>query len=108
MFITEERIRVYRDENPNWRERPYEIIPDMAVEVASPNSTFSRMEENAHLYLSDGVKRVWVLDGENKVAYVYDAKTPDLRRTVRDTLDGEGVIEGLEIVLNDIFNPTDS
>jgi Uma2 family endonuclease len=103
MFIGQERIERYWDENPDWREKPYLIAPDFVAEIVSPNDKFSAIDEKVDAYLADGVRLVWVIDPKRKKAFIY---TPDdAPQVVKATgmLDAEDVMPGFTAVLADLF-----
>lgn len=37
MFSTAERINAYKEANPDWKRKPYVLVPDLVVEVMSVN-----------------------------------------------------------------------
>ena len=61
------------------------------------------MSEKVQWWLEHGAKRVWVVDPENQTIAVHapDGRSQRLRRG--DTLDGETVLEGFHMALDDLF-----
>ncbi len=47
------------------------IIPDLAIEVASPGNTFSNLARKVREYFEHGVAEVWILIPEERQVYVY-------------------------------------
>lgn len=46
----------------NWREdAPCPVLPELVVEIVSPDQTFNQLAQKATDYLSAGVDRVWVV-----------------------------------------------
>jgi Uma2 family endonuclease len=103
LFITKDRIVAYRAEHPNWRDKPYMIVPDFVVEIISPNDKFSDIYEKVDAYLRDGVRLVWIIDPQARKAFVY---TPDgdTERIAEDgLLDADEVVTGFKVKLADVL-----
>ncbi len=62
-------------------EEVWEITPDLAIEVISPNNRFTEVLRKLHEYFEYGVQEVWLIAPEERLAQVYD--TPNEMRTVR-------------------------
>jgi Uma2 family endonuclease len=78
-------------------------MPDLAVEIKSPDDTYKRLREKALYYLAHGVRLVWLVYPEKRVIEVYrpDADLDIL--TEGDTLDGGDLLPGFTLALRDIF-----
>jgi Uma2 family endonuclease len=104
LFYAAERWAAYIQANPDWREKPYLLVPDFVVEIVSPTDTFSKLDEKIDAYLLDGVRAIWIIDPQRKKAFVY---TPDAKAPVilsgDSVLDGEDVIPGFQVVLSKLF-----
>lgn len=104
MFYVGERVSEYKALTPDWRERPYAIVPDLAVEVVSPNDRYSEIDAKVDAYLQDGVRLIWVIDPQRRKATVH---APDLENSVTlkgdAVLNGGDVLEGFEIALDTLF-----
>lgn len=74
LFYTRNRIDNYLREHPDWQSTPMLIVPDLAIEILSPNDTFSLVDEKVSYDLANGVKVVWLIDPTRRKAWVY---TPD-------------------------------
>jgi len=48
---------------------PYEVAPEICVEVISPSNSQSEMDEKIQLYLNQGAKEVWLCDQEGGLSY---------------------------------------
>ena len=48
---------------------PYEIAPEICVEVVSPSNSKGEMQEKIELYLNQGAIEVWLCDLEGKITY---------------------------------------
>ena len=77
--------------------------PDLAVEVTSPNDTYTEVNEKALRWLEHGVKLVWVVELKARTVTVYRD-----RKTIRilgpdETLTGEDVLPGFGIEVAKLF-----
>ncbi len=103
MFFAKEKWAQYTSETENWLKKPSLIVPDLAIEIVSPNDNFSEGQEKVDEYIESGVSLVWVFDPQKKRVWVYE----DERRlplTAKDTLTGGQVLSGLQIPLAELFN----
>ena len=80
-----------------------DLVPDLAVEVISPNDRYHEVEEKVDEYLSVGVRLVWVVDPLAKTIRIHRANgtIQDLRLT--DELSGEEVIVGFRCPVAEVF-----
>ena len=80
----------------------YEIGPDLAVEVISPNNKIRDMHLKVMQLLNAGTRLVWLVhpDSRTVVAHTVDGATT-LHED--DTLDGGDVLPGFQIRVGDIF-----
>ncbi len=76
------------------------LIPDLAVEVLSPDNTRAEMERKRGEYFRAGVRLVWEIDPAKRTADAYTA--PDARTAV-DVLDGGDVLPGFRLPLAKLF-----
>lgn len=104
MFYTGTQIADYKARTPDWRERPYPIVPDFVAEVVSPTDKYSDIDEKVDAYLLDGVRLIWLLDPQRRKTRIH---TADAEQTVRLTndarLDADEVIPGFQIALSKLF-----
>lgn len=93
MVYDAERIRTYRAENPDWKSRPYTLIPDLCAEVISPGDIYLDVEAKVKHYLSDGVRLVWVFNPRNQTVAVHTAGSNQITLlNLEDTLTGGDVM----------------
>lgn len=81
----------------------FEIAPDLAVEVVSPDDSYSKLQKKVRQYLKFGVRMVWVIDPGVGAITVHTSS--DLSRTLDngDTLDGGDVLPGFSCKVADFF-----
>jgi len=77
-------------------------MPDLAVEVKSPDDSLSKLREKAAYYLANGARLVWLVYPKKRLVIVL---TPDSEEilTEDDTLDGGDVLPGFTLPVRDIF-----
>jgi Uma2 family endonuclease len=77
--------------------------PDLAVEILSPSSRWSEVEEKVADYLAGGTRVVWVVDPtERRVVVRYPDRPPRMLGP-SDILDGEDVVPGFALALRDLL-----
>jgi Uma2 family endonuclease len=80
-----------------------ELAPDLVVEVVSPSDRASEVAEKAAMWLDAGVRLVWVVDQQARLAAVHHPG--GLVTVLREdaALDGEDVLPGLRLPLASLF-----
>ncbi len=95
-FISKERVPVLPDE--------FELAPDLAVEVVSPNEDIFK---KAGEYLRAGTRLVWGIYADEKTVYVFrvdeDGTVHAQPFDSSSTLDGGDVLPGFKLAVKDIF-----
>ena len=78
------------------------FMPDLAIEIKSPDDSFKKMRETARFYLANGTKMVWLVFPEQRVIEVY---TLDDEFVVGEngTLSGGDVLPGFSLAVRDLF-----
>ncbi len=102
MYFEASRLKVYREQNPDEDEKPYALVPDIAVEVVSKTDSYTALSQKVDVYLRDGVKIIWVIDPRRQVVEVYQG-SQKITLTEKDTLRGEEVIPGFEVPVARLF-----
>lgn len=77
------------------------VVPDLIVEVVSPNDTAERLELKLHEYRRAGVPLIWVIHPEPETAYEYRLGQPGVEKT--GTLDAAPVLPGFVLDLTALF-----
>ncbi len=82
-------------------------MPDFAVEIQSPDDDLRDMREKAEYYLRNGTRLVWLIFPKTRTIEIRQLDENgilDIRQlTDSDTLDGDGVFEGLSLSASKIF-----
>ena len=81
-----------------------EDLPDLVVEIVSPNDTQREVSEKASMWLGFGVRLVWVVQPDTRAVDVY--VEGDDKTTIADSdfLDGGDVLPGFRCLVRDIFD----
>lgn len=104
MFFTADRLATYTNQVPDWREKPFILVPDLVVEVISPTDRFSNVNRKVLRYLEDGVRLIWVIDPQQSTAAVHHHNSDQVTQiSPNGNLSGETIIPGFEIALSTII-----
>jgi Uma2 family endonuclease len=100
-FISAERIPPDGEPETKWM-----IVPDLAVEIVSPNDFYEKVHAKALGYLAAGVKQVWIVSPENRTITVYRSATNIMAFPEDSELTSEDLFPGFCCRLSEIFkNP---
>jgi len=98
-FVRAERIAEDPPPSVGW----WELVPDLVVEVVSPNDGAQQIADKVQDYLTAGVRLVWVVYPLKKCVHVYSPDAP-VRFLVGDAeLDGEDVVPGFRLPLAQLW-----
>lgn len=85
----------------------FSVMPDLAVEVASPSNTVPQLRRKASIYLDNGGSLVWIILPSEKgvdVCRSADGARLDIEFVSADgILSGEDVLPGFELALSRLF-----
>lgn len=81
----------------------FEVAPDLAVEVLSPDSSFSKLQRKVEQYLKSGTSLVWVFDPEVRTVTVYRPKQQPETLEENEALSGEKVLPGFSCRVAECF-----
>ncbi|MBC8171239.1 MAG: Uma2 family endonuclease [Anaerolineae bacterium] len=86
--------------------KPYPGIPDLAVEVVSPNDNAEVLQRKIRTYLEKGTEQVWVIYPATREIYQYrHDNNPAIQiYTGSQKLDVEALFPGLELTTDMIFD----
>jgi Uma2 family endonuclease len=79
---------------------PY--MPDLAIEVKSPDDSLKALREKAKYYLANGCRMVWLVLPDQRLVEVYTA-TDEAILTGEDWLDGGDVLTGFSVRVSEVF-----
>ncbi len=82
---------------------PWPVVPNLAVEVLSPNDRIRDVNNKISEYFEAGVELIWVIDPHHENASVYTAPTKVNIIECKDTLNGGSVIPGFTLPMAKLF-----
>ena len=82
-----------------------EAVPDLVVEVASPSDSRREVHDKARMWLSHGVRLVWVVHPETRTVDVYREDRDATTLSEGDALDGLDVLPGFSREVSAVFGP---
>ena len=94
------RGRLPNDEPPEGHVR---TVPDLVVEVVSPNDLAEELEAKVEDYLQAGVSLMWVVYPATRSVLVYRPDGRCTRLTAAQELEGEDVLPGFRCRVEELF-----
>ena len=82
-----------------------QVVPDLAVEVVSPNDKAVKVERKIREYMGVGVPLLWVVYPDTQTARVHRPTNAEQAIPPGGYLDGEDVLPGFRLRLADLFPP---
>ncbi len=103
LFYRAERFAEYIAATPDWRSKPFLLVPDLVVEVMSHTDRISAVLKKAALYLDDGVQTVWVIDQERQTVSIYTPHDQPNTLNADQILTHEPLLPGFSTIVRAIF-----
>lgn len=97
-FIQQARLSSPRSA-PRW----VPVIPDLVVEVVSSGDRPAEVGAKVEMWLTAGVRLVWVVAPEERTIEVHSAESAPIILTENDTLEGADVVPGFSTPVAEIF-----
>ncbi len=100
---------ISRDKGPLRSQGAAPYMPDLAVEVQSPDQSDAFMVDKARYYLANGTRMVWLIYPDRRLAEVLTADTRHLL-TEAGVIDGADLLPGFTLSVRELFPddlPTD-
>ena len=82
-----------------------DVVPNLVIEVESPNDRRWQVHDKAHMWLYYGAEVVWVVQPEQRSVSIYRSGQNTISLSGTDSLDGLDVLPGFRCDLSDIFGP---
>jgi Uma2 family endonuclease len=79
------------------------IVPDLVIEVVSPNDLAWEIDLKVTEYLQAGVPRLWVFYPDTRTVSVYRPNGQGARLSPTETLSGEDVLPGFTCPVAEVF-----
>ena len=81
-----------------------EVVPDLAVEVRSPRDSRADLDRKAEMWLSHGVRLVWVVHPGNRTIDVHRSGADAVTLADHASLDGLDVLPGFTCPVSAVFD----
>ena len=81
-----------------------EVIPDLVVEVVSPNDRLAEVNDKALMWLNYGVPIVWVVYPDTRAVEIHQSDGSVITLGEGGALDGGAVLPGFTCPVQDIFD----
>jgi Uma2 family endonuclease len=75
------------------------IAPDFVIEIRSKSDSLEELKAKMQEYIDNGVRLGWLIDRQNKTAFVYRADGSITQYPESATLSGEDVVSGFTLAL---------
>ena len=82
----------------------YEVVPELVVEIVSPNDRPREIADKVAMWLSHGVRLVWAVYPVTRVVAAHPQDGPALVYTEDDELDGGDVLPDFRCAVRDILD----
>jgi Uma2 family endonuclease len=93
-FISSERLQKFNRMPKGF----FKGSPDLAVEILSPSDTVEGVHGKIVEHFENDTKLAWVVNPEEQTVTVYRSSCPHKLLTNKDTLEGEGVLDGFSVL----------
>jgi Uma2 family endonuclease len=84
-------------------DNAWDMVPDLAVEVVSPNDLADEIMQKVTEYFQAGVRLVWIIFPQQRLVYVHESLTRVRCLSQADELDGGVVLPGFRLPLANLF-----
>jgi Uma2 family endonuclease len=81
----------------------FEGVPDLAVEVVSPDDTKREVAEKVNMWLAHGTEVVWVAYPQQMTVEIHRVGKPPQRLTAADEIRNEPLLPGFVLPLSKVF-----
>jgi Uma2 family endonuclease len=92
-----------RAPEPGNRTGLIRVVPDLVIEVLSPDNTAEEIDAKVQIYLRAGVPLVWVFNPRRRSATIYGADGTIRHVLPGGVLDGGDVLPGFTLAIDRIF-----
>ena len=82
----------------------YEVVPDLVVEIVSPNDSPQYVAERVAMWHSFGVPLVWAVYPVARTVAAHPLEGPAIIYTEDDTLDGGTVLPEFQCPVRDVLD----
>lgn len=86
-----------------YRGNPVDVVPDLMVEVASPNDEAEDLLAKAFEYLEAGARLVWMVYPLLRVVYAFESRPNQRQFFENDELDGGAILPDFRVAMATLF-----
>ena len=97
-FVSSTRIPAEGEPSGKW-----EIAPDLAIEVISPNEVWDKVNRKVREYFAAGVRQVWLISHVEQEVTVFDSPTQIRVVTADQELTSEALLPGFKCQVRAFF-----
>jgi len=83
---------------------PWPVVPELAIEVISPNDVAESVQEKVKEYLEAGVRLVWLVYPRLGWVVAYESMHKMRGFTIADDLDADPVLSGFRLPMRELFS----
>ncbi len=98
-FVSADRVSQIGDESAF-----IPFAPDLAIEVISPNDSFSGVEEKAFSWLGAGTRLVLLVDPANETVHVYRSADNITVLGKADVISASDVVDGWQVAVAELIH----
>jgi Uma2 family endonuclease len=89
-----------RQVDPN---KPLAFMPDLAIEIKSPDDSLIKMRKKANYYLENGSKLVWLVDTQRQKVEVYTVDDTEILG-INDMLEGGDLLPDFKLPVSELWS----
>lgn len=97
-FVSTARIPENGSPSGKW-----DIPPDLAIEVISPNDVWEKVNRKVREYFAAGTQQVWLVSQDAEEVMIYDSPTQIKVVTTGEDLTSEALLPGFKCRVADLF-----
>jgi len=75
------------------------LVPDLVVEVISPNERYLRLKKKLREFIAAGVPLIWVVDSDSRVIQVHRPNQPMRELQEDEIVSGESILPGFAVTV---------
>ena len=83
---------------------PWPVVPELAIEVISPNDVAESVQERVKVFLEAGVRLVWLVYPQQARVIAYQSLQNLRGYTIADDLDADPVLPEFRLPMRDLFS----
>lgn len=85
-----------------WHRRVQPFVPDLAIEIVSPNDTFAQLTQKVNRYRKNGTQEVWIFDIDFRRAFLFSDRGDAILNENQQF--ASPLLPGLSVPIADVFD----